>query len=148
MPVQSLGHKDPLQEGMATHSSILAWRIPWTEEPDGLQSMGSQRIRHDWSNLARVHARCLLMTQNSCVEGWILPKLEYFLRRYGSGTSYLREAWDQMTEKEENTSIFRAGRIHSSKSRDDEACLGHTHLSSHGRNGAKIIPFRECSLLF
>ena len=45
--VQSLGQEDPLEEGMATHSSILAWRIPWTEEADGLQSMGSQRIGHD-----------------------------------------------------------------------------------------------------
>ena len=43
---QSLGWEDPLEEGMATHSSILAWRIPWTEEPDGLQSMESQRVRH------------------------------------------------------------------------------------------------------
>ena len=40
--VQSLGGKDPLEEEMATHSSILAWRIPWTEEPGGLQSMGSE----------------------------------------------------------------------------------------------------------
>ena len=39
--VQSLGQEDPLEKGMATHSSILAWRIPWTKEPDGLQSMGS-----------------------------------------------------------------------------------------------------------
>ena len=45
--VQSLGWADPLEEGMATHSSILAWRIPWTEEPGGLQSIGSQRVRHD-----------------------------------------------------------------------------------------------------
>ena len=45
--VQSLGGEDPLEEGMATHSSILAWRIPWTEEPGGLQSIGSQRVRHD-----------------------------------------------------------------------------------------------------
>ena len=45
--VQSLDREDPLEEGMATHSSILAWRIPWTEEPGGLQSMGSQRVRHD-----------------------------------------------------------------------------------------------------
>ena len=45
--VQSLGQEDPLEKGMATHSSILAWRIPWTEEPDGLQSMGSQRVGHD-----------------------------------------------------------------------------------------------------
>ena len=46
-PVQSLGQEDPLEKGMATHSSILAWRIAWTEEPGGLQSMGSQRVGHD-----------------------------------------------------------------------------------------------------
>ena len=45
--VQSLGWEDPLEEAMETHSSILAWRIPWTEETGGLQSMGSQRVRHD-----------------------------------------------------------------------------------------------------
>ena len=45
--VQSLGQEDPLEKGMATHSSILAWRIPWTEEPGGLQSTGSQRLRHN-----------------------------------------------------------------------------------------------------
>ena len=44
---QSLGQEDPLEEETATHSSILAWRIPWTEEPGQLQSMGSQRVRHD-----------------------------------------------------------------------------------------------------
>ena len=45
--VRSLGREDPLEKGMATHSSILAWRIPWAEEPGGLQSMGSQRVGHD-----------------------------------------------------------------------------------------------------
>ena len=45
--VQSLGREDPLEEGTATHSSILAWEIPWTEEPGGLQSMGSQSVGHD-----------------------------------------------------------------------------------------------------
>ena len=45
--VQSLGQEDPPEKEMATHSSILAWRIPWTEEPGRLQSMGSQRVRHD-----------------------------------------------------------------------------------------------------
>ena len=44
---QSLGQEDPLEEEMATHSSILAWKIPWTEEPGGLQSMGLQRVGHD-----------------------------------------------------------------------------------------------------
>ena len=45
--VQSLGREDPLEKGMATHSSILAWRIPWTGEPGGLQSIGSHRVGHD-----------------------------------------------------------------------------------------------------
>ena len=45
--VRSLGKEDALEEGMTTHSSILAWRVPWTEEPDGLQSIGSQRVRPD-----------------------------------------------------------------------------------------------------
>ena len=45
--VQSLGQKDPLEEEMAIDSSILAWEIPWTEEPGGLQSIGLQRVRHD-----------------------------------------------------------------------------------------------------
>ena len=47
MQVQSLGWEDPLEEEMATHSSVLAWEIPWTEEPRELQSAGSQRVRHD-----------------------------------------------------------------------------------------------------
>ena len=47
MEVRYLGQDDPLEKGMATHSSILAWKIPWTEEHGGLQSMGSQRVRCD-----------------------------------------------------------------------------------------------------
>ena len=46
--VQSLGQEDPLEKGKATHCNILAWRIPWAEEPDGLQSLGLQRVGHDW----------------------------------------------------------------------------------------------------
>ena len=45
--VRSLGQEDPMEKEMATHSSILAWKIPWTEEPGGLQSMWSQRVGHD-----------------------------------------------------------------------------------------------------
>jgi len=45
--IQSLGREDPLEKEMATHSGIPAWRIPWTEEPGGLQTMGSQRLRHN-----------------------------------------------------------------------------------------------------
>ena len=49
--VWSLGQEDPLEKGMAAHSSIRAWRIPWTEEPGGLQSTGLQRVGHDWKTV-------------------------------------------------------------------------------------------------
>ena len=51
----SLGHQDLLKEGMATHFNILAWSILRTEEPGGLQPMGSQKVRHDWSNWTHIH---------------------------------------------------------------------------------------------
>ena len=58
--IQSLGWENSLEKGMATHSSILAWRIPWTEEPGGLQSMGLQRVRHSWTtNTVFVYAQFL-----------------------------------------------------------------------------------------
>jgi len=56
--VWSLGQEDPLEKGMATHSSILAWRIPWTEEPGALQFMGSQRVRQNWATNCFFH-HCL-----------------------------------------------------------------------------------------
>ena len=49
MQFQSLGWEDPLEKEIATHSSILAWKIPWTEEPGGLQSLGSHRVRQGWA---------------------------------------------------------------------------------------------------
>ena len=56
--VRSLNLEDPLKEEMATHSSVLAWRIPWTEEPGGLQSMGPQKVGHNCATeSAHVHAR-------------------------------------------------------------------------------------------
>ena len=55
--VQSLGQKDPPRKGMATHSSILAWRIPWTEETGGLQSLGPHRIRHNWVTHTHTHTQ-------------------------------------------------------------------------------------------
>ena len=53
--VWSLGWQDPPENGMATHSSVLAWRIPWTEEPGDLQAMGSQRVRHGWVTHTHTH---------------------------------------------------------------------------------------------
>ena len=62
MPVQSRGQEDPLEEGRATHSSILAWTIPWIAEPGGLHS---QRVRHDGSDLACTHAQNRQNTSNT-----------------------------------------------------------------------------------
>ena len=55
MRVQSLGWEDLLEEEMTTHSSILAWEVPWIEEPDGLQSMGPQRVRHNLATKQQQH---------------------------------------------------------------------------------------------
>ena len=78
--VQSLGWEDPLEKKMATHSSILAWKISWTEEPGGLQSMGSQRVGHDWAtNTYLLYWLCqnlwLCGSQKNCVKFW--KKWEY-----------------------------------------------------------------------
>ena len=62
--VQSLVRDDPLEKGMATHSSVLAWRTPWTEEPGGLQSMGSRRVRHN----SVTNTSFLIMLYYQCIE--------------------------------------------------------------------------------
>ena len=68
--VWSLGWEDPLEEEMATHPSILAWKIPWTVEPAGLQSVRSQRVGHDWSDLACMHAQ--IAKENSSIPLYVL----------------------------------------------------------------------------
>ena len=71
--VQSLGQEDPLEEDMATHSSTLTWRVPWTEEPGGPQSMESQRVRYD---LSRTHAsNCVKAHQSLSSSDSILKPL-------------------------------------------------------------------------
>ena len=64
--VWTLGREDPLEKGMATHSSILAWRSPWMEEPGRLQSTGSQRVRHDWSTSLHFTYRNLWTDIHTC----------------------------------------------------------------------------------
>ena len=71
--VQSLGWEDPLEKEMATHSSTLAWKIPRTEEPGRLQSLGSQRVRHDWTNSLSFLKKtsmssCLIHLSNMCFQ--------------------------------------------------------------------------------
>ena len=83
--IWSLGWDDPLEKGMAIHSSILTWRIPWTEEPGGLQSVGSQRVGHDWETninygqiclgLIRACGFCLWSPLTSSVAADIVPCL-------------------------------------------------------------------------
>ena len=74
---QPLDWEDPLEEGMATHSSILAWRIPWTEEPEELLSIGSQRVRHNWSNLPFMYSLSTLY----CTRHWTKYIVWFTLRR-------------------------------------------------------------------
>ena len=73
---RSLGREDPLEKEMATHSSILAWRIPRTEEPGGLQSTGSQRVGHDWATSLSLW---LSLWSNSHIHTWLLEKPKLWL---------------------------------------------------------------------
>ena len=89
--VWSLGQEDPLEKEMVTHSSTLAWRIPWIEEPGGLQSTGSQRVGHDWAT-SLTHLVCALnwccawhaFLRESYEEGTIIT----WVCRYGSTESW------------------------------------------------------------
>ena len=75
MQVWSLGQKDPVEEEMATHSSIFAWKIPWMEESGGLQSIGSQRVRQSWATNAFIPIDALdLMKYGNGISIWKLLK--------------------------------------------------------------------------
>ena len=83
--VWSLGQEDPLGEGMATQSSILAWRIPWTEEPGGPQPMGSQRVRHDYQ---LIHTHHVIFTPEFRLKEVLLHgKFQLRFRRIERGQS-------------------------------------------------------------
>ena len=76
--IRSLGWEDPLEKEMAIHSSILAWKSPWTEEPGGLQSMGSQRVRCDWEQAQEVWLMIWMLSSSakdhrnhSLLKGWL-----------------------------------------------------------------------------
>ena len=80
MRILLLSQQDPLEEAMATHSSILFWRTPWTEKPGRQQSIGSQRIRHDWTYLVHIYLNnCIFMLYDCCFltqksQSWSLMK--------------------------------------------------------------------------
>ena len=86
MLIQSLSREDPPEEGKAPHSSILAWRISWTEESGGLQSMGSWKVRHDWSNLA---LQCVCVCVCVCLAGFVFKWRDLVTKVIGIDTSAL-----------------------------------------------------------
>ena len=88
MQVQSLGGEDPLEEGTATHSSILAWRISWTEDPGRLQSTGSQRVRQDWSNGTYTHQERCNFGNDPHLKGWFLELPLQFATGSSSASSF------------------------------------------------------------
>ena len=85
--VQSLGQEDPLEKEMATHSSILAWEIPWTEEPGGLQSMGPKRAGHNWATVEGPLQRRLAGGDRGWAQLWIQQeKVEVCSQVSGQGS--------------------------------------------------------------
>ena len=92
MQIQSLGGEDPLEEGMATHSSIVAWRMPWTEEPGGLQSIRSQRGGHNWSDWTSMQHTFSTGQWSTFQEyrNWASPSLEVlmYLRKKSHNLSH------------------------------------------------------------
>ena len=82
--IRSLGWEDPLEKGMATHSSVPAWRILWTEEPGGPQSMGLQRVGYEWvtNTFPSLHWRFPLLTQSNIILLIILTGYTVFFRAY------------------------------------------------------------------
>ena len=90
--VWSLGWEGPLEKSMASHSTILAWRIPWTEEPGGLQSIGLQRAGHNWRDLARVTSKAL-----AGVKVWVALMEGHDLQ------ANRRQVWKPRSERRERT---------------------------------------------
>ena len=91
--VQALRQEDPLEKGMTAYSSILAWRIPWTEEPGGLQSKGSQRVGHDRSNFHRNstgNRNYITVAATYSVSSFLSVMLSIYLAFYLHNISFIR----------------------------------------------------------
>ena len=102
----SLGWEDPLEEGRATHSNILAWRIPWTEEPGRLQSIGSQTVGHDWSDLAQhsTGQTCLGIYNGSQN---MLPRILHTHYKYTLRHSHLQETFGRIPKLWLSKQLFK-----------------------------------------
>ena len=112
--VQFLSWEDPLEKGMTTHSSTLAWRILRTEEPDGLYSMGSQRIRHDWAT--HPHRGC------KGLPWWLSSKESCKCRKYGFNLWVRKIPWRR---KLQPIPVFLPWKSHGQKSLADYSPWGH-----------------------
>ena len=106
--LQSRGGEDPLEKEMATHSSILAWDIPWTEEPGGLQSMGSQRVGHDWVQFSTIKQDTSMSRRRICLPDFTVIETNKWvswctLLRCSTGSmkwvalGELQQCWDGLT---------------------------------------------------
>ena len=101
--VKALWYLLNLEKEMATHSSILAWKIPWTEKPGGLLSTGSHRVRHDWSNLACMHALEKEMATQSSVLAWRIPGMEEPGGLLSMGSHRVRHDWSDLAAAAANS---------------------------------------------
>ena len=97
--VQSLGWEDPLEKEMAAHSSILAWKIPWTEEPGRLSSMGSQRVGHDWATSLSLYFHFTFTFHVSSISGfWPLHLLPCSSFLTYKKLRWCRLSWVQLSQ--------------------------------------------------
>ena len=128
--------KIPPKEGIATHSSILAWRIPWTEEPGGLQSIGSQRVRHHWSDLAhkdpwigKIPWRSGNPLQFSCLEN-LIDRGAWWAT--GHRVQRVEHSWAHI-----HTKIVHDWTLHTDQQFSSLHCF--QPRSDHERRGANIV---------
>ena len=125
MQAQSLGREEPLEEEMATHSSILPWRIPWTEEPGGLQPMGSQRVRQDRSDAAQEHTlRGRAGRQvRSCCPGFFGKLVMGGIQMKGWNSHWGRRSLGVILPDFHPSSIFARGEVDVCETSGAQSCL-------------------------
>jgi len=115
MQVPSLGREDPLEKSMVTHSSILAWRIPWTKEPSRLQNIGLQRVGHDWSDLTHL-ADSQYCVKFCCTAKWLhiySTVIHIYNFFYSFSLWSLTEYWIQFPVLYSRTLLFIQSRYNS-----------------------------------
>ena len=100
-----------LEKEMATHSSILDWRILWTEEPGGLLSMELNRVRHDWSDLACMHAFQKEMATHSSILAWRIPETEEPGGLPSMGSHRVRHYWSDLAQIVTNHQMLPEGQL-------------------------------------